>query len=179
MSQKYNYAYFGGGCFWCIEAVFEDLSGVSEVISGYSGGCEESANYKDVCNGQTNHAEICQIKYDPTIIFYDKLVKIFFLSHDPTTLNQQGNDIGPQYRSIIFYSNQKEERICKNYISELQKKNIYNNIVTELKPFNIFYKAENYHQNYFKLNSEQPYCKIIINPKIEKLRQQFKQYYCK
>ena len=175
--NEYNYAYFGGGCFWCIEAVFQDLRGVNEVTSGYSGGKKETANYIDVCSGQTKHAEICRIKYDPNIISYYELVNIFFISHDPTTLNQQGNDVGPQYRSIIFYSNEKEKKICKTSITELEKNNTYNNIVTELTLFNNFYIAENEHQNYFKLNSQQPYCKFVINPKITKLRKELKKYY--
>ena len=175
--NEYNYAYFGGGCFWCIEAVFQDLRGVNEVTSGYSGGEQETANYIDVCSGQTKHAEICRIKYDPNIISYYELVNIFFISHDPTTLNQQGNDIGPQYRSIIFYSDEEEKKISKTSITELEKNNTYNNIVTELTLFNNFYIAENEHQNYFKLNSQQPYCKFVINPKIIKLRKELKKYY--
>ena len=170
-------AYFGGGCFWCIEAIFEDINGVISVKNGYSGGVKETANYKDVCSGNTKHAEICQIQYDSKKISYDVLLEIFFLSHDPTSLNRQGNDIGPQYRSIIFFSNQEESNKAKEYIDLLEKNNTYTNIQTEVTPLIKFYIAEDYHQNYFTLNPNQSYCSLVINPKIQKLRKQLKNYY--
>ena len=170
-------AYFGGGCFWCIEAIFEDINGVISVKNGYSGGVKETANYKAVCSGNTKHAEVCQIQYDSKKISYDVLLEIFFLSHDPTTLNRQGNDIGPQYRSIIFVSNQEESNKAKEYIDLLEKNNTYTNIQTEVTPLIKFYIAEDNHQNYFTLNPNQAYCSLVINPKIQKLRKQLKNYY--
>ena len=175
--EKIQTAYFGGGCFWCIEAVFENINGVTEVISGYSGGDRETANYKDVCSGKTKHAEICKIKYNSEIVTFDILLEIFFLSHDPTTLNRQGNDIGPQYRSVIFFSNQEEKDKSKAYIKKLEQKNTYQSIITEILPLNEFYPAENYHQNYFEINPNQPYCEIVIEPKIQKLREKLNKYY--
>ena len=172
-----EYAYFGGGCFWCIEASFDGLKGVSKVTSGYSGGSKQNANYKAVSSGTTKHAEICEIKYNPKEISYETLLKVFFLAHDPTTLNKQGNDIGPQYRSIIFYSNNTEKEKALSYMEKLQDKNIYNHIVTELQPLVKFYSAEQYHQDYFQFNSNQPYCAIIIEPKIQKLKKELKKYY--
>jgi peptide-methionine (S)-S-oxide reductase len=174
---KMDYAYFGGGCFWCIEAIFESLNGVQEVISGYSGGDEKTANYENVSSGKTRHAEICRIKYNPSIISFDILLEVFFLAHDPTTLNSQGNDIGPQYRSIIFYQNKKEKEKAENYINELELKEVYVNIKTTLTLFEQFYEAENYHQNYFNSNPTQPYCSFVINPKVQKLRKKLNKYY--
>ena len=172
-----EYAYFGGGCFWCIEASFDGLKGVSKVTSGYSGGSKQNANYKAVSSGTTKHAEICEIKYNPKEISYETLLKVFFLAHDPTTLNKQGNDIGPQYRSIIFYSNNNEKEKALSYMRQLHDKNIYNHIVTEIQPLIKFYPAEQYHQDYFKFNSSQPYCAIVIEPKIQKLKKKLKKYY--
>ena len=179
MREKTNikYAYFGGGCFWCVEATFKELKGVISVISGYSGGEKETANYKDVSSGKTKHAEICQIKYDPKIISFDTLLTVFFLSHDPTTLNRQGNDIGSQYRSIIFYLNDDESEKCIKHIKNLENNKIYENIVTEIKIFKKFYRAENYHKNYFESNPNQTYCSLIIAPKIKKLRKKLNKYY--
>ena len=176
-NSKTKTAYFGGGCFWCIEAIFENINGVISVKSGYSGGVQETANYKDVCSGKTKHAEICQIQYDPKKITYDVLLEIFFLAHDPTTLNRQGNDIGPQYRSIIFFSSQGESNKAKKYIDLLEKNNTYASIQTEVAPLIKFYIAEDNHQNYFNLNPNQSYCSLVINPKIQKLRKQLKNYY--
>ena len=175
--NKNSYAYFGGGCFWCIEAVFTGLDGVSEVTSGYSGDTLETANYKDVCSGNTKHAEICKIQYNPHIISFDILLEVFFLAHDPTTLNQQGNDYGTQYRSIIFYVNSDEKHQTETYIRQLESTEVYKNIITELNPLENFYPAEEYHQNYFQLNPKKTYCKFIINPKIQKLREKLKKYY--
>lgn len=176
MEQK-NYAYFGGGCFWCIEAAFENLNGVINVTSGYSGGEVSTANYKDVISGSTKHAEICKIEYNPDIITFNILLEVFFVAHDPTTLNKQGNDIGNHYRSVIFYSNEMQKKQSEKYMKELKALKIYNNITTELVPLKYFYPAEDYHQNYFNLNPNEAYCTFVINPKIEKLKQKLKQYY--
>ena len=176
-NEKINYAYFGGGCFWCIEAVFENLNGVQEIVNGYSGGDEKTANYENVSSGQTRHAEICRIKYNPNIIPFDVLLEVFFLAHDPTTLNSQGNDIGPQYRSIIFYQNKNEKEQTDKYINQLELDTVYINIKTEVVEFEKFYVAENYHQNYFLTNPNQPYCSLIINPKVQKLRKALNKYY--
>ena len=172
-----KYIHFGAGCFWCIEAIFEGLNGVEEVISGYSGGEKKTANYTDVCSGKTKHAEVCRIKYNSDIISFQTLLKVFFLAHNPTTLNRQGNDIGPQYRSIIFYNNESEKLISEQYIEVLLKDDVYSVITTELAVFKKFYKAEKYHQNYLKSNPQQPYCQLIINPKVTKLRKELSQYY--
>ena len=175
-NQK-NHAYFGGGCFWCIEAEFENLNGVTNVTSGYSGGKKSTANYKRVSSGTTGHAEICKIEYNPDIITFNILLEVFFLAHDPTTLNRQGSDIGSHYRSVIFYTNETQKKESKKYIEKLESLKMYNNIITELVPLKDFYSAEDYHQNYFNLNRNQAYCTFVINPKIEKLKQKLKQYY--
>ena len=165
-----NFAIFGAGCFWCVEALFLQLNGVSEVISGYSGGNTKNPTYEDICTGKTNHAEVCKIIYDPNIISYKQLLEKFWEIHDPTTLNRQGNDIGTQYRSIIFYNTKEEEKIARKYKDTLSASKIYQNpIVTEIEPLKIFYKAENYHQDYYNQNKEQPYCKYIIRPKLNKI----------
>jgi len=175
--NKIQHIYFGGGCFWCIEAAFTNLKGVVKIINGYAGGISNTANYKNVSTGKTNHAEICEIRYKSDIISIDVLLEVFFLAHDPTQLHRQGDDIGPQYRSIIFYKNMLEKEKSENYIKELEIKEIYKNIQTELVPFTAFYKAEKYHQNYFNLNPNAPYCSLIINPKIQKLKHRLKKYY--
>tara|TARA_B100000902_G_scaffold388544_1_gene434366 strand:- start:800 stop:1345 length:546 start_codon:yes stop_codon:yes gene_type:complete len=172
-------AYFGGGCFWCIEAAFEGLCGVTNVVSGYSGGDTETANYLDVSTGKTQHAEVCKITYQPKKISLNTLLEVFFLAHDPTTINRQGNDIGTQYRSIIFYNNNIEKNIINNHIKKLEQQNVYHEIQTEIKPFTQFHEAEQYHQNYFYLNPNKPYCSLIINPKIQSLRKKLKTYYVK
>jgi len=169
--------YFGGGCFWCIEAFFENINGVSSVISGYSGGNIENPTYQQVITGKTNHAEICQINYNPKEINLKSLLEIFFTSHDPTTLNRQGNDIGTQYRSIIFYNNEQEKKQINDFISEIQKNIFEKKIITEIKKMKQFYIAEDYHQNFYKTNTDYPYCKIIITPKIQELRKKLKKYY--
>ena len=175
--EKINYAYFGGGCFWCIEAIFQDLNGVEDVVSGYCGGDAESANYKDVSEGKTKHAETCKIKYNPNIISFEILLKIFFLAHDPTTLNRQGNDVGAHYRSIIFYQNKEEKTQIEKHITQLELNNVYKDIKTEVVEFEQFYIAEKYHQNYFFTNPNQVYCSLIINPKVQKLRKDLNKYY--
>jgi peptide-methionine (S)-S-oxide reductase len=167
----------GGGCFWCIEAVFEDVKGVKSIINGYSGGKIKNPSYREVSNSKTNHAEVCKIIYDEKKINLNIILEIFFLSHDPTTLNRQGNDIGKHYRSIILYNNQEEKQIIKDYIKDINSNLFSNNIVTETKQFEAFYKAEDYHQDYYKYNKEQPYCKIVITPKITKARRQLSKYY--
>lgn len=174
---KLNNAFFGGGCFWCIEAAFSDLIGVSKVESGYSGGSSVNANYKSVSAGITNHAEICKITFDSKKITYETLVKIFFLAHNPTEYNRQGNDIGPQYRSIIFFNSKNESDLIEKIINEMEHDGIYDKIITEIEPFQKFYKAEEYHQNYYKNNPEQPYCSYVIKPKLQKLRKELKHFY--
>lgn len=165
-------ATFGGGCFWCIEAVFEDLKGVSAVTSGYAGGHVENPTYEQVCGKQTGHAEVVQIRFDPNIISYDQLMKIFFTMHDPTTPNQQGADKGPQYRSIILYESDKQKKEAELALQAAQK-DYKNPIVTEIVPLRKFYSAETYHQGYYKANPRQGYCSVVIAPKIEKMRHTF------
>jgi len=168
-------ATFGAGCFWCVEAVFERLEGVYEVVSGYSGGEVENPSYKEVCTGQTGHAEVCQIKFDPEKISYGELLEVFWKTHDPTTLNRQGADIGPQYRSVIFYHNKEQRKEAEYYKNKIDKSGYYTDpIVTEIVPFKIFYKADNYHQEYYELHGNQPYCTIVIKPKVEKVEKLFK-----
>ena len=178
-NQKSNIQtiYFGGGCFWCVEAVFEDIKGVTDVTSGYAGGNSKNPSYNQVSSGQTKHAEVCKITYDASKIKLQNLLEIFFLTHDPTTLNRQGNDIGYHYRSIVLFNNNKEEEIIKKYIVEANKNLYENNIVTEVKKFENFYKAEQYHQGYYKLNTQQPYCNAVITPKILKARKKLNKYY--
>jgi len=171
--------YFGGGCFWCVEAVFEDAKGVIEVVSGYAGGEIKNPSYREVSSGITKHAEICKITYDSQKISLEQLLEIFFLTHDPTTLNRQGNDIGEHYRSIILFNNQIEADIIKEYIQYLNNGIFENNIVTKTELFRAFYKAEDYHQGYYKLNKDQQYCKMIISPKISKARENLNHYYKK
>lgn len=157
-----------GGCFWCTEAIFKRLKGVESVTSGYSGGNVENPTYDQVCSGTTGHAEAIQIKFDPKIIPFEKLLEVFFKLHDPTTLNQQGNDVGTQYRSAIFYHNGKQMESAEKIKHQMQK--VYSDkIITEIAPFSNFYKAEGYHQNYFESNKNTPYCQVIIDPKIQKL----------
>jgi peptide-methionine (S)-S-oxide reductase len=166
----------GGGCFWCIEAIFDELKGVERVESGYSGGSVPNPTYRQVCTGATGHAEVVQVTFDPKIVSLKELLEIFFTIHDPTTLNRQGNDVGPQYRSVIFYRNEEQKMIAVQVIKEVDAAKLWNGpIVTEVSSFKEFYKAEDYHQEYFKLNSEQPYCRIVIAPKVAK----FREYYWK
>jgi methionine-S-sulfoxide reductase len=165
----------GGGCYWCIEAVFQMLNGVVKVESGFSGGQVKNPSYKDVCAGTTGHAEVVQITFDNTKTSVEEILKVFFTVHDPTTLNRQGADEGTQYRSAIFYHNQNQYKIAKEIIDELNKVKAYPKpIVTELKAFTIFYKAEAYHQNYYNDNKSAPYCRMVIQPKIEKFEKVFK-----
>jgi peptide-methionine (S)-S-oxide reductase len=168
-------ATFGGGCFWCTEAIFRSLKGVGTVESGYSGGKTKNPTYQEVCTGETGHAEVIQITFDPKVIGFRELLEVFWETHDPTTLNRQGADVGTQYRSAIFYHSPEQKEIAEKYKAELNKEKIFNGpIVTEITPFDKFYKAENYHQDYFENNRTQGYCQMVIVPKIEKFRKIFK-----
>ena len=177
MNDNQNEIVLGGGCFWCVEAVFEGIKGVENITSGYSGGKIKNPSYNEVSRSLTNHAEVCKITYNKETISLENILEIFFLSHDPTTLNRQGNDIGKHYRSIVFHSNQEEEKIILEYIKKINSSIFDNKIVTEVKKFEAFYLAEEYHQDYFKLNEDQPYCKFVISPKVTKARKQLFKYY--
>lgn len=167
-------ATFGAGCFWCTEAVFQNLKGVEKVISGYSGGHVVNPTYQQVCTGNTGHAESVQIYYNPEVITYDELLEVFWKTHDPTSLNRQGNDVGTQYRSVIFYHTEKQKELAEEYKKKLDESGAYDRpIVTEIVPFKNFYKAEDYHQDYYNLNSGKPYCTFVIQPKLEKFRKVF------
>ena len=168
-------ATFGTGCFWCTEAIFQQLDGVIKVTSGYSGGHVANPTYEEVCDKTTGHAECLDIKYDKTKITFDELLEVFWKSHDPTTKNRQGNDIGPQYRSVIFYHNDEQKEKAINYKAELDKSGVFDkSIVTEIEPFTIFYPAESYHQDYYNNNGSQPYCSYVIRPKVEKIQKIFR-----
>ena len=172
---KMDTATFAAGCFWCTEAQFSQLKGVKEVISGFAGGHVKNPTYEEVCTGTTGHAEACNIIYDPSVISYDELLAAFFTSHDPTQLNRQGNDVGTQYRSAIFYHNAAQEHKAGYYIKKLNEVKAYKNkIVTEVTPYTVFYKAENYHQAFYEKNPEQHYCKFVIQPEVERFRKVFK-----
>ena len=167
-------ATLAAGCFWCVEAVFDDLRGVEDVVSGYSGGHTENPTYREVCSETTGHAEVAQIKFDPQELSFKELLQVFFAVHDPTTLNRQGNDIGSSYRSAIFYHDQEQKRIAEEVIREVTEEGVYDNpIVTEVTAFDKFYPAENYHQEYFANNPNQPYCAAVVAPKVAKFRKQF------
>ena len=165
-------ATLGGGCFWCTEAVFSQLKGVEKIEPGYSGGEHENPTYEEVSAGTTGHAEVAQITFDPNVISFKEILQIFFSTHDPTTLNRQGPDIGSQYRSVIFYHNNQQKEISEQVIKELSEEKIFDvPIVTQVVPLENFYKAEDYHKEYFKRHPEQPYCRVVIAPKVAKLRQ--------
>ena len=167
-------AYFGNGCFWCTEAVFQQLKGVLKVTSGYSGGHVVSPSYEEVCGKKTGHAECLKIDYDPSIISFDELLEVFWGTHDPTTLNRQGNDVGPQYRSVIFYVSEEQKVKAEAYKQKLDTSEIFESpVVTAMEPFTNFYAAENYHQDYYKNHSAQPYCYFVIKPKMDKLKKVF------
>jgi peptide-methionine (S)-S-oxide reductase len=175
MQPKLDTATFGAGCYWCVEAIFQRLKGVITVESGFSGGHIKNPTYREVCTGTTGHAEVCRILYDPKVIAYDELLEVFWKIHDPTTLNQQGNDIGTQYRSIIFYHNDQQRALALKFKEKLEKAGIWSNpIVTEIMPFEVFYKAEDYHQEYYSQNASKPYCTFVITPKIEKFESIFR-----
>jgi peptide-methionine (S)-S-oxide reductase len=167
-------ATLGGGCFWCLEAVFEQLRGVVNVESGYCGGSTPNPTYMQVCAGNTGHAEVVQITFDPRIISYREILEVFFAFHDPTTPNRQGADIGTQYRSVIFYHSSEQKQIAEAVIAEFNAAKMWNRaIVTEVLPFEVFYRAEGYHQGYFRANPDQPYCQSVVAPKVAKLRKHF------
>lgn len=172
-SSKIEIATLGGGCFWCIETLFQDLNGVHGVESGYSGGQVKDPTYREVCSGTTGHAEVIQIKFDPDIIAYEDILEVFFAVHDPTTLNRQGNDVGTQYRSVIYWHDEQQKVMAEKAILEASK-HWPNPIVTEIAPFSIFYVAEGYHQNYYKDNPYQPYCTFVIAPKVKKFKALYK-----
>jgi len=167
-------ATFGSGCFWCTEAVFQRLKGVKKVVSGYSGGTVRNPTYEQVCTGTTGHAEVTQITYDPAKVSYDELLEVFWKTHDPTTLNRQGNDVGTQYRSVIFYHDEAQHKAAEHYKRKLDEAKVFRGrIVTEIAPYREFFPAEDYHQNYFNLNKRQPYCKFVIQPKVDKFQKVF------
>jgi peptide-methionine (S)-S-oxide reductase len=167
-------ATFGGGCFWCMEAQFQLLKGVTKVESGFAGGHVKNPSYHEVCNGTTGHAEVTQIYFDKSQITFDQLLEAFWTAHDPTTLNRQGNDVGTQYRSVILYHNDEQKRLAEGYKKKLTESGAFNEpIVTEIAPFTVFYKAENYHQDYFKANGTEPYCQFVIAPKVDKFKKVF------
>lgn len=167
-------ATLGSGCFWCIEAIYQDLKGVYEVKSGYSGGFVKMPSYRQVTSGTTGHAEVIQFFYDPKIISFEDILEVFWSTHDPTTLNRQGADVGPQYRSAVFYHNEEQKEIAEFYKKRLNESGAFNRpIVTEITSFSNFYVAEDYHQNYFKDNGMQPYCQFVIRPKLEKFKEAF------
>jgi len=175
INSNLDTATFGAGCFWCVEAVFQRLDGVEKVVSGYSGGDVDDPTYDEVCSGTTNHAEVCQVYYDSKVITYDELLEVFWKTHDPTTLNRQGNDVGTQYRSVIFYHNENQKILAQKYKSDLDSSGAFESpIVTEISEYTKFYSAEKYHQNYYNDNKLKPYCIFVVAPKVEKLEKVFK-----
>jgi peptide-methionine (S)-S-oxide reductase len=174
-NPKLEYATLGAGCFWCVEAVYQRLEGVVSVESGYEGGGTKNPTYKEVCTGLTGHAEVIRLGYDPAKTSFEEILKVFFVVHDPTTLNRQGNDVGTQYRSVIFYTSEAQKQTATEVIAALDKSGAYTGkIVTEVSPTTVFYKAEDYHQNYFNENGYQPYCQFVVKPKVEKFEKVFK-----
>jgi peptide-methionine (S)-S-oxide reductase len=173
-SSTTSIATLGGGCFWCIEAVFQRLDGVTSVQSGYAGGTTANPTYKEVCSGTTGHAEVVRITFDPSVVSYADILQVFFLAHDPTTLNRQGNDVGTQYRSVIFTHSEEQDQIARAYIAQLDASKTWPDpIVTEVATCPTFYPAEDYHQNYFNTNGAQPYCAFVVRPKVEKFEKAF------
>lgn len=174
-SSTLETATFGAGCFWCVEAQFQMLEGVTKVESGYSGGTVKNPSYKEVCNGTTGHAEVCQITFDPSKISYEEMLAAFWKSHDPTQLNRQGNDVGTQYRSVIYYHNDKQKALAEEYKKKLSASGAWDKpVVTEISAFDVFYKAEDYHQNYYNQNGGEGYCQFVVRPKVEKFKEVFK-----
>jgi peptide-methionine (S)-S-oxide reductase len=166
-------ATLGGGCFWCLEAVFDELRGVQEVISGYSGGTVPDPTYEQVCTGTTDHAEVVQVTFDPEDVSFREILEVYYSIHDPTTLNRQGADVGTQYRSVIFYHTPEQKRVAEEVIAQLDEAGVWDDpIVTEVTPASAFYAAEDYHQEYFRRNQSQPYCQIVVAPKVAKFRKQ-------
>jgi len=173
MDNTYEIATLGGGCFWCLEAVYLEVNGIIEVVSGYTGGSTPEPSYEDICTGNTGHAEVVQLKYDVNEIGFKDILNIFFSIHDPTTLNRQGNDVGTQYRSVIFYHNENQMDVALNAIKKITEDELWPEpIVTDIKKLGIFYRAEDYHQNYYQMNPNNPYCQFVISPKLAKFRQQ-------
>lgn len=173
-TKNLDTATFGGGCFWCVEAVYQQLNGVISVASGYAGGQRANPTYEQVCSGASGHAEVIQIVYDTTKISFDELLQVFWTVHDPTTLNRQGADVGTQYRSVVFYHSEHQKETTQSYIEKLNKEHAFANpVVTEVSPITTFYKAEDYHQNYYNDNQNQPYCSFVIQPKMEKFKKVF------
>lgn len=168
-------ATFGGGCFWCVEAVFENLKGVKDVVSGYSGGRIPNPTYEQVCTKLTGHIEVCQIHYDPKMVTFEELLEVFWKTHDPTTLDQQGADVGPQYRSVIFYHDEEQKKLAESYKKKLDESGAFpGKIVTQISPLRNFYEAEDYHQDYYRNNPNQGYCRVVVSPKVDKFKQVFK-----
>lgn len=172
-SGKRETTVLGGGCFWCLEAVYEELQGVIKVESGYAGG-NGPTTYREVCGGETDHAEVIRVKFDPEVVSFQEILAVFFTIHDPTTLNRQGADVGTQYRSVIFYDSESQKQIARSVMDQLEEDKVYKNaVVTQLEPLDRFYMAEDYHQDYYRNNSNQGYCRAVINPKLAKFRQKF------
>lgn len=175
MNTNYEKATLGGGCFWCTEAIYKNLNGVTDVVPGYSGGFVKNPAYREVCNGTTGHAEVVQITFDPSVISFAEILEVFFATHDPTTLNRQGADVGTQYRSAIFYHSDAQKKVAEEVISRLTRQKTFDNpIVTEVTPFSAFYPAEDYHKDYFARNPNQPYCRFVVAPKLDKFEKRFK-----
>lgn len=173
-TDKFETATFGAGCFWCVEAIFQDLKGVHSVISGYAGGHVNNPSYREVCEGTTGHAEVAQITFDPSVISFEDLMNIFWTTHDPTTLNQQGADKGTQYRSVVFYRSAAQKEIAEKTKAEIERDKLYADpVVTEIIPINNYYEAEDYHQDYYNINPNQPYCQVVITPKVLKFRKKY------
>lgn len=174
MSEQREIATLGGGCFWCLDGIFRDLKGVDKVESGYAGGDTKNPSYREVCSGTTGHAEVVQVTFDPSVISYRDLLGVFFTIHDPTTLNQQGADVGTQYRSVVLAHSDDQRRAAEQVIADLTAKQVWDDpIVTQIVPFTTFYPAEQYHQNYFAINPDQPYCQVVIAPKVAKFRKAY------
>lgn len=172
MTEKTETAYFAGGCFWCTEAIFSELKGVHSVVPGYSGGKSDDPSYDEVSSGTTNHAEAIKIEFDPSVISYETLLEVFFATHDPTTVNRQGADVGTQYRSAVFTTDDTQKETAKEMIARTEKE-LGKDVVTEVAPFTEFFEAEDYHHDYYKNNESAPYCQIVISPKLTKLREKF------
>jgi len=176
MEKELKKATLGGGCFWCTEAVYRELKGVVDVVPGFSGGNIKNPAYREVCTGRTGHAEVVQITYDPEVISFKEILEVFFMTHDPTTLNRQGNDVGTQYRSAVFYHDREQKETAEEVVSNFEKEKVFENpVVTEITPFEVFYKAEDYHKNYFERNKDQPYCQFVVAPKVKKFKKIFKE----
>jgi methionine-S-sulfoxide reductase len=174
LSENIQVTTLGGGCFWCLEAVYDDLQGVLKVESGYSGGSVPNPSYEAVCSGRTGHAEVVQVTFDSSIVSYQEILKVFFAIHDPTTLNRQGADVGTQYRSVIFYQDEEQKVVAEELIARLEMDQLWSQpVVTEVEALESYYRAEEYHQDYFKNNSSQPYCQAVVSPKVAKFRKEF------